>query len=138
MNLQTIVDRIKAQCPGFKVVGGAAEFDIALQGAPASPACYVVPQSESVDSSTATAFILQTITVDFSIFYAVRNVKSSAGQEGIADLETLRASVRTAIMGWQPATATKPITFAGAALLDFQPGLMWWQDGFTTAHRITN
>lgn len=138
MNLQSVVDRIKAQCPGFKVVGGAAEFDIALQAAPAAPACYVIPQREDAEPSPATAFILQTVTVEFGIVYAVRNAKSSAGQEGIADLETLRASVRTALMGWQPITATKPITFAGATLLDFQPGLMWWQDGFTTAHRITN
>lgn len=138
MNLQSIIDRIDTQCTGFKVVGGAAEFDMALQGAPAAPACYVVPAREEADRSSATStYVLQTITVDFAIVYAVRNSKSSAGQSGIADLETLRAAVRGAILGWQPATATKPITFAGGSLLDFQPGLMWWQDGFTTTHHIS-
>lgn len=138
MNLQPVIDRIKAQCTGFKVVGGAAEFDMALQGAPAAPACYVIPQSEDADGSTATStYVFQTVTVNFGVIYAVRNAKSSAGQEGIADLETLRAAVRTALLGWQVASNTKPITFAGANLLDFQPGLMWWQDGFTTTHHIS-
>jgi hypothetical protein len=136
MNLVPIIDRIKTLCPAFKVVGGVAEFDANLTAPPATPACYVVPQGETADQVQGMKFALQTVQVDFGVFFCLRNARDSNGQASFDDLESLRQSVREAIYGWQPVGATALIRATGSQLFDFQPGLMWWQDGYQTAHHI--
>lgn len=137
MNLAPIVDRIRAQCPAFKVVGGIAELDAALQAsAPAMPACYVSPMDEQVTETLGANYTLQSVEIEFGVLIAVRNAKSSAGAESLADLDTLRQSLRAALLNHTPSGAMQPIRFTRGALIDFQPGLMWWQDGYKTAHHI--
>lgn len=137
MNLSSIVSRIDALCPAFKVVGGAADLDAALTAsAPAAPACYVVPLADTTVQTVGTAFVLQTVEVEFGAIIVLRNTRSSAGSEGLADLDTLRQSLRDALLNHTPTGAVQPITFTHGALFDFKPGLMWWQDGYRTAHHI--
>lgn len=136
MNLTTVIDRIKAQCPEFKVIGGMAEFDTSLSAPAATPACYVIPQGEKPDDTQGIKFALQTVSIDFAVLICLRNAKSGQGQSSFDDLEPLRISVRNAIYGYTPTDATAMISFTGGQLLDFQPGLMWWQDGYQTAHHI--
>ncbi len=136
MNLQPMIDRLKAQCPAFKIVGGMAEFDASLSAPATTPACYVIPQSDTADESQGLSFGLQTVRVDFAILIAVRNAKSTGGKESLTDLDALRVAIRAALLHWLPTGATQPIAYTSGNLLDFQPGLMWWQDGYQTAHHI--
>lgn len=136
MNLSAVIDRLKTSCPEFRVIGGMAEFDASLSAPTATPACYVLPQGDRADEAQGIKFAIQTVTVDFAILLCVRNAKGLHGQSAFDDLEPLRQSVRNAIYGYTPPDATAMISFTGGQLLDFQPGLMWWQDGYQTAHHI--
>jgi hypothetical protein len=136
VNLAPIIAAIDAGCPLFKAVGGAAEFDAEADGVKTTPACFVIPLSESADQNLMLNGNLQRIDVDFGVCIVVKHARNASGM--LADLETLRTSVRTALAGktLTTETASQPIRFTGGQLLNFQPGLMWWQDGFKTAHHI--
>lgn len=137
MNLAPIIAAIDAGCPLLKLVGGAAEFDEAADGIKTTPACFVIPLSETAGENVLVNGNLQRIDVDFGICLVVKHARKSSGM--LAELETIRTSVRTALVGktLTTETASQPIRFTGGQLINFQPGLMWWQDGFKTAHHIS-
>lgn len=132
-----MVDRIRAQCPGFLRVGGAADLGAALDGVTTAPACFVVPLAEQVtETQHGPQRVVQTVTVTVGVLLVIKNVQAAAGAPALSGLETLRAAVRACLLGWMPAGAHVACVFAGGELADFQPGLMWWQDGYKTAHHI--
>lgn len=136
MNLAPIIAEIRTVCTVFKAVGGVAEFDAAADGVKTTPACYVVPLSEQAEDNQQLYGNLQRVNVDFGVCIIVKHAR--AAEEMLNDLESLRSSVSSALIGKTLTTESNsmPIQFTGGQVLDFQPGLMWWQDGYRTAHHI--
>ncbi|MDP2808641.1 MAG: hypothetical protein Q8O34_00665 [Rhodocyclaceae bacterium] len=136
MNLAPIIARIDAQCPAFKLVDGVAEF-AALTGNPmATPACYVVPLSENDAGEDDLDAEYQRVAARFGVCLAAGNVRSAGGRDALDDLQSLRQSVRAALLGWAPDGFDMPVLFDRGELLAIKPGLVWWQDAYRTAYPI--
>lgn len=137
MNIEPIVTRLQATIPALRDVGGAAEFEaVTATGTPAKPAAYVIPLTDSADDPYlgigATA---QRITATFGVLLiAANHVRGRLGTKALEDLNTLRVAVRQALIGWQPGAAFEPCLFSDGALIDFEPGLIYWQDNYRTAY----
>lgn len=139
MNLTSVIDRIKASTgTTFKLVGGAAEYGSAVSALAASPAAFAVEGRNTAQPSTTLSVVTQRVTVTFSVLIAVQMQADSRGQAGQAAVEAARVAVRSALLGWTPDGAIEPCAYAGGLLSDFIPGLLWWQDDYTTAHLITD
>lgn len=136
MNLQLVIDRLRAQCPGFRLVGGAAELGAAVQSAAVAPACYVIPQTERAGEPEDLDATFQIVEIEFAVVIVSRLARQGAGQEAVADIETLRAAVRAALFGWWPDGMQSPVEFAAGSLIDFKPGELWWQDAWRTSLAI--
>lgn len=136
MNVATIITRLDTQVAALKIVGGSAEIAAAAEALAASPAAFVIEETNKAGENPVAHDVHQRVDVSLSIFLAVKNAKDSRGQAGMSDLETLRLAVRDALLGWAPATDIEPLTYAGGELFRFDPGLIWWREGWRTAHYI--
>lgn len=138
MNLTPVVARITAECPSFKLVGGAADFG-GIEGVPrATPACFILPLAESgeADEGLDEPDFVQRVRAEFGVVVAVTNVASRAGAEGAAALEDLRAELAAALFGWTPGGSLLPLVYVRGDLVEFRPGLLWWQDTWRGAYEI--
>ncbi|HAF00386.1 MAG TPA: hypothetical protein DCG63_03740 [Methylophilaceae bacterium] len=136
MDLNPIIDRLKNNVAIFKLVGGSADIPSAEERLLNHPAAFVLPLNE-VASSNQLAFsaISQLVTVNFGVLVAVRNVSDATGLASLTDLEAIRRSVKTQIMGWQPEADFEPITYVSGGLLKLSDdAVLWWMDSFTTAY----
>lgn len=134
MNLEPVIARIDVACPLFKLVDGVAEFAV-LEGKPkATPACYVVPLSESDDGADDMDAEDQQVATSFGLIIAASNVRTPGGRDALIDLQTLRKSARDALLGWVPDGCVMPVLFARGELIAIQSGVVWWQDAFRTAY----
>lgn len=134
MNLEPVIARIDTACPLFKLVDGVAEFAV-LDGKPkATPACYVVPLSERDDGADDMDAEDQQIAASFGLIIAVSNVSTPGGRAALADLQTLRKSARSALLGWVPDGCDMSVLFDRGSLIAIQSGVVWWQDAFRTAY----
>jgi hypothetical protein len=142
MNLLPVIDRLKtASGDVFKHIGGAAEFDRAIEALIAAPAAFVIEQANAVrdqrGSSTYTA-TTQTVQVQIGVCIAVHLHQDVSGGADKTPLQEARDAVRLALLGWQPSIEHEPVVYVGGQLLEFMPGVMWWQDSYSTAHLITD
>ncbi|RMF15193.1 MAG: hypothetical protein D6757_05025 [Alphaproteobacteria bacterium] len=132
MRLAPIVDRIRANAPALKHVGGGANL-AALSSAPSrTPAAFVVPVRESASANTsATMDVAQRITRRFGIIIVVRNASDARGEAALdGGLAAARAEVDAAIVGWAPEADAGLVTRASGRLLSFAAGALWWQDEY--------
>lgn len=136
MNLAAIISRIESQVTALKIVGGAAEIVAASEALAASPAAFVLEELNAAGENNVANDTHQRVEVSLSVFLAVKNAKDSRGEAGQGDLETLRLAVRAALLGWSPAAGIEPLTYTGGELFRFEPGLIWWREGWRTAHYI--
>lgn len=141
MDTNPIITRLRsATGAAFKLVGGAADFDAAADALAASPACFVIEQANSAGENSTCGVITQRVDVHLGVLLAVPMLRDSRGDADKSALEVARAAARGALLGWTPGTPGEhdPITYAGGQLLDFTPGLLWWQDSYRTTHTISS
>jgi hypothetical protein len=139
MNLAPFIARLKtATGSTFKLVGGAADFDAASDALAAAPAAFVIEQANGAGPNLTVGVVTQQVSVQVGIVIAVRMVKDSRGQADQSSLEAARQAVRAALLGWSPEPGSDACSYAGGQLLEFTPGLLWWQDAYSTGHVISN
>lgn len=137
MNLAPIVDRLVAQCPGLKLVGGSANFEQALQTLATFPAAFVLPAKESATTNPFMDQVVeQTVSMEFGVVLAVRDLSDTKGGAAIDALDPVRSPVRDALLKWTPDGATDGIEFLRGELFLFENGVMWWADVYRTAYMI--
>lgn len=136
MNLAPIIERLKSQVIGLNIVGGAAGIAAASVSLPAAPAAYVIEEKNTTGENEIANDVHQRVEVTLSVFLAVKNAKDSRGESGQGDLETLRQAARDALLGWSPQSGVEPLTYMGGELFRFEPGHIWWREGWRTAHYI--
>ena len=131
-----IIERLKP-LPGLKLVGSAADFAVASETSPrAWPAAYVLPLSERVLHDDGLGDdVTQVVEATYGIALALSNVSDAKGGAAAIDLDTLRAAVREALLGWCPAGCEDTFSYAAGALLGFANQVIWWQDAYVI-HRI--
>lgn len=134
MNLGPIAERIRDECPLFKLVGGAAAFDKAQQGLTTIPAAFVLPAEESaLPSPFADGFVQQHVDVAFVVAIAVRNVADATGAAAVDELEPVRLPLFDALLAWTPTGCDTHIEHKSGRFLSFGSGVIWWGDTFATS-----
>jgi hypothetical protein len=137
MNLASVIARIDTQCPSFKVVGGAAQFDKAVASLTRAPAAFVLLGSElATPSPFMEQLVEQRVAVDLVVVIATKNLEDARGRAAADDLDSLRGSVRDALLKFVPTGATDGIEYQRGALMLFANGVLWWADTFGTHYMI--
>lgn len=138
MNVGSVVDRLASQVTSLLKVGGAIDFDRALQGLTIANSAFVIPLAEapSPDEIGMMNSIEQEVETLFGVILAVRNLQDATGEAVQDVLDPLRTSLRSALLGWEPYTDYYPCVYAGGQLIGFREGILFWQDDFKSAYRI--
>lgn len=129
-----IVARLEAEAvPPLVAVEGVAEL-AALDRFPARHQCpraFVVPVSERGQTPALRVGATRQ-RIGHTVAVALFLYTDRAGEAAIAALETQRQAVRTALFGWQPASAVLPLTVSGGRLIDFADRVVQWEDRYQT------
>lgn len=136
--IDALIAQIKANVPALKVVAGAAAFGAARESRPiALPAVYVLRLKEAGAPSEVYGKTDQRVAVTAGVVIAAANVADARGDASGGDVETLRAAIRTALLGFVPA-GHDPLQFGEGDLAAFGDGVHWWQDTYTSHYDISN
>lgn len=132
MDLTPVIARLQSSLVGFKLVGGSADLDVAIDAAPATPAAFVLPLAESAVASDMTGRTYQRVAQRFGVMLCLANRRDAKGVAALSDLHPLRLQVRTALVGWAADTATgEPVHFVAGRLMKMDgDGRLWWIDEF--------
>jgi len=132
MDVSPIVTRLQAQLTGFVSIGASADADAAIDNAPATPAAYVVPLTETPDAPDLVGVHHQRLAQAFAVVLVVSNLRDVTGAAAAAELAAKRTALKAALLGWVPdASNAEAVAFAGGALLQFRDQRLWWRDVFT-------
>ncbi|OON62285.1 hypothetical protein B0920_02060 [Massilia sp. KIM] len=133
--INQLIERIDTMVPQLRLVGGAIDFQAAVENNPkATPACFVIPMREQPGPSIASDVMQQKVTASIGVVLVVRHLGDTTGAGAGNDLEVLRRQVREQIYGWTPDPAIAPLERGAGQLLAFRDGHAWWQDLFTTSY----
>lgn len=131
MDATSLIDRIKSQCTGLKIVGEALGLDEAESRTLATPSVFVLPMDESAGPNVFMGAHIQEITATWGVVVAVNGIRS-ASTSLHAELNAVREQVLSALTGWTPDDATiSPLIFTGGQLLARENNIIWWQDSFS-------
>lgn len=133
MDLTLILERLQSQLKGLKSIGLSADLDAAIGGALALPAAFLIPLAEHADPLELIGVTSQRITVAFGVLHVVGNKRDAQGAAALGDLQSLRATLRSALVGWVPDAATgEPVAYIGGRLMRWgDDARLWWLDEFT-------
>ena len=136
MRTKVIIDRIRAECPGFAQVDHALSSSEDLD----YPCALVSPVLASAGAERLLGYHSQIERITFGVFILVERRRDGAADAGAADeLDDLRAELRAALIGYTPdAAAFDALASAGAKLDQWRPGIAGWREDFFTESEITN
>lgn len=133
--IDAVIARLTASVPMLKLIGGAAQFQTAAESLPkGTPAAFVIPLEENPGSNAMGDMVIQRVAVTFGVILVVRNVSDAKGEAARQGMETLRATVKAALLGWQPSPEFDPLERGRSGLLTFKESHMWWQDIYLTSY----
>lgn len=121
---------------GLLLVGGSVGFQTAIEtgkGVPAaSPAAFVVEQTEDAGPNLVPPDVHQRVKATVGIVHVVRNVADVLGEAARKDMIALRAGTKAKLLGWAPTTGCAPYERGRSYRLAFINGHMWWMDEYRT------
>lgn len=136
--IAAIVARLRDQVGTLSLISGAADFQKAAEANPtATPAAYVLLLTERGGPPATFSRTEQRVDAEIGIVLVTRNLADTKGAAAGTDMATLRAAVRTALLGWEDA-GRDPMEYGAGGLLAFRDGHMWWQDSYRTRYDITS
>lgn len=142
MNLQAVIEQIKANCPLFGGrVAGAAEFAASKDQVWMDlPACYVIPLEESAGENTISNALRQLITEQVGVVVEFDNRADRRGQSVAETFEDMKAGIFAAVLNWRldPQRAARGLEYAGSRLLDFDRARLFYQWDFSLTSLITD
>ena len=133
MDVQPIIDRLKALATGFRDISGVASMEAAMRGHVDPPSAFVVPLAEQPGPARGmSGNTSQRVAQMFGVILVLETLRDASGAEVLLDLKTARESVSDALFGWVPdAAAGEPVVFTGGELVQFEgDGRLWWSDEF--------
>lgn len=131
---QLIITRLKSQVPALKVVAGAADFAAAAPEARILPAAWVIELANRPQpNSLASMAVSQANEIRFGVILAVQNLRDATGEKAHTDMRTLRQSVMTALLGWEPDPDYDVLEYGGGRLIQLDNLVLWWQDEYITS-----
>ncbi|SDA39146.1 phage tail terminator protein [Mesorhizobium qingshengii] len=125
--------------PIFRMVEGAAAF-AALNGEPkATPAAFVlVEEEQSSPNERMTGRLAQRCEADVAIIIVTRNVSDGTGGAAAEDNEAVKAKVREALIGFEPATVNNAdvVEHISSNLLKAKNGYVWQRELFGAGYYL--
>lgn len=133
--INALIQRLRAEVPELKLVGGAAEFAQASASNPTvTPAAYVLTPAEKPSPSAIASVLIQHVKAEIPVVLVTRNVADAHGAAAAIDMQALRLAVRAKVFGWVPADGCDPLELGPGQMLAFREGHYWHQDSFSTAY----
>ncbi len=133
INIRPLIEqRLRAEIPDFKEVGGAASLANILQGRISDPGCYVFQERNSAANNDSVGATMQRVTELIAVVTIVRNVRDSRGSDAADTSQAFQANIQTALLGWQPHPSTDSMEFVSGALVSFDNGFLIWKDTYKT------
>lgn len=126
-----IIARLLESPTEFRIVEGVADFSAIETRKPPTPAAFVlVPEEAASENTRATGPILQRIETDIDVIIVDENLTSARMGEAAGDLETLKAFVRSRLIGFEPTSSAEPMEFVSGKLLKARSGTVWHADTY--------
>lgn len=137
LDLQEVIDRIRAQCPGLTYVEDIIDLGAAQEHQVGAPAVWVLPAPDEAESSDVDAMLVsQTINVSWVILIAIQNYPHTHGAGGSRELRTIRQWLMSALLGWYPTAAERGAWYLRGAPVSYSDNLLWWEESYATEIRI--
>lgn len=135
--LATLMDRIRAEAPGFANVTGLAELIAAKGIAQRHPACYIAPGQETASPDTMIGRASQRVVETFGVWIAVANGASATGARAQQNLGDMAGAVRAALVGWQPGDGYTPIELVSAGPVQWDDDqTLFWPEQYKTEYYL--
>lgn len=120
----------------FDEVGTAANVRKAMsQPLHRHNAAFVVPVSDRPLTNSRDVDIgrpLQEFIVTFGVVIGLRAINDPTGEKTLAELKSLRASLRASLFGWKPDEDHERVLLGNGDLIGFTNDGLWWIDRFST------
>lgn len=135
--IEEIAERLRTECGNdFRIVGLAGDLAAIKERPTAMPAAYVYVIEEASEKNERLNGHLQRTEVDVGVMLITSNVADRQGGAAASDIEALKAHMRAALAGWQPASAEEPLDNVGGKLVKANAGAVWWEHVFGAAFYI--
>jgi len=135
MILPTIA-RLQQEVDYFYTIEGAIELS-AITDTPQRPAAFVVPMIDTAQrSGTGTQVVRQLVAETIGVVMMIRSRNDKYGGRQLDLVNTVRADVQTALLGWQPSPNHEPFEFDRGRLQDWKDGVVMWLDQYRTEKQI--
>lgn len=138
MDIDNIIAALQARCPSFATrVAGAAQFKMLPEtSAMAVPCAFVLPLDDSPDPPTSPNMVRQFLDEGFAVVVAIDNTVDERGQRSSHTVQSLRAELWRALLGWQPTPKHNGISYGGGNLLQVDRARLWFQFEFSASFEI--
>ncbi len=132
------ITRLKAITPQpFRIIAGAIELAAVQQQPAAVPAVYVFIENEAAaDNEAMTGAVQQRVETDLAVVIVASNAADASGGALASDLETLKAAVRTALIGWLPPSGFDVVTYVSAEVVRMRGGYAACQLTFSAPYHL--
>lgn len=130
MTLAEVIARIEAQCPGFATV----DHVLTSPATYPLPAALVAPVRNRPDPPRimSPGAYSQDVASVIGVYIVLERRQNGAADSGTADtFDTLTASLRAALVNWQPAGLSEPIFYAGGEMAPYDTGVFTWREDFS-------
>lgn len=131
--LTLVQDRLKAKClPPFVAIEDGVS-PAAIKTSVQSPIAFVIPLRDiAVKGPRSTGPHRHEVTHRFGVLIFLRLYSDPRGGKKIAPLQTLRQSLKDALLNWAPSPDHTAIFFEEGGLDRIEAGEVWWLDSFST------
>lgn len=134
-----VVKRLKAEVPGLREVGGAADYAAVqdLRGF-STPSAFVIFAGESGNAGNGPRGArVQPAATRFGVVLAVRNYRPGAGDQLGDELRQFIGLSRTALIGWVPPTpGATALTWEGGEVMDYDNSTVLYVDSYQLTHLL--
>jgi hypothetical protein len=136
MNTSPYIERLRAQCPGFKFIGGALDLNESTLQPVVFPAAFVLPLNEQADANPMLGSHLQLLHQNWGVVILLKAIRTTVTDQS-TELQTLRDQVRSSLIGWSPEpVGTTPLEFNSGQMIGLENGMLMWQDDYSTTYYL--
>lgn len=126
MSLDALIAHVEAECPALQSVQRAFEMAPVDDLEQETPAAFLFPMQDNAGADGGDNYVVQNVTTDYAIFIV-----------GPFDsLESLRAEIRTALLGWQATQYHQAMTYVSGQAEDIKGDYLWWREVYRTSVHI--
>lgn len=129
MNLDNVIERIRATCPSFaQRVAGAAEFAALPQNAKvALPAAFVIPMDDRAGEQESQNRYRQALTDRVAVVMVLDNSADRRGQAAVTTVHSLRAELWRSLLLWPPGPEYDGLIYEGGQGLLMDGARLYYQ-----------